>query len=159
MHCHDYNSVCIELLVCKLHSVSSALYLQYTQNNQHCNNQTYKQNRGKLTPLLFLQKRCHDPEPKLPQTQEPALPNRILQCHFIAYGIHLLKVFAEIHHCLILIENTAIFEVMVKAPVIHIDRSACRDPVIRYRHLAVTETRGRGSFPSLWHQPIQGTGI
>ena len=61
--------------------------------------------------------------------------------HFFRLREHILKVFLYVVHRLLPEQKTPVLKMMIKAPVIQIDRSAGRDGVIRDGHLAVAESR------------------
>ena len=61
--------------------------------------------------------------------------------HFFRLREHILKVFPDIVHRLLLEQKTPVLKMMIQAPVVQIDRSAGRNGVIRDGHLAVAEAR------------------
>lgn len=53
----------------------------------------------------------------------------------------LLHIPSDVQYCITVRHKTSIFKMMIKAPVIQIDRAASRHAVIRHAHLGMTEPR------------------
>ena len=92
-------------------------------------------------PSSFLQQLRKQSQEQLSQPQSRTPAGLILLRHFPALFQCLLHIPPDIQHRITIRHKTSIFKMMIKAPVIQIDRAASRHAVIRHAHLGMTEPR------------------
>ena len=92
-------------------------------------------------PSSLLQQLRKQPQEQLSQPQGRAPAGLILLRHFPALFQCLLHIPPDIQHRITICHKTPIFKMMIKAPVIQIDRAASRHAIIRHAHLRMTEPR------------------
>mgnify|MGYP000264331831 CR=1 FL=1 len=92
-------------------------------------------------PSSFLQQLRKQSQEQLSQPQSRAPAGLILLRHFPALFQCLLHIPPDIQHRITICHKTPIFKMMIKAPVIQIDRAASRHAIICHAHLRMTESR------------------